>query len=206
MKNNGFSLIEASIALIIIGLLMTPIMAEYNRETKQQKIDISQANNQAVKFAVEQFFRDKGRYPCPADPTKKVGDPDFGKEICPPVSATPGKCTTGVCVANAVVGGSGRVLYGAVPFTDLKIDFTKAMDGWSHKISFAVAEPLTTNPAGATAGNIVIETIDTDTDNIIPLTGVGHFLVISSGENGKGSFNADGNMVTSDAKFDIGTG
>jgi type II secretory pathway pseudopilin PulG len=133
MKPNGFSLIEACIALIVIGLVMAPLIAEYNDHMRKVESDITAANTFAVKSALEAYYIKNDRYPCPASLNKKMGEDGYGDEAttsatsCIPSALTVGNCWQGVCLYEDLTTpllpvGNRLVVHGGVPFAALQMN------------------------------------------------------------------------------------
>jgi type II secretory pathway pseudopilin PulG len=74
-ENGGFSLLEATIVLGILGVLLSllwPYMRELTERAETQKVS---QNKERVLYALANFIRQKGHLPCPSDPkaTRNMG-------------------------------------------------------------------------------------------------------------------------------------
>jgi prepilin-type N-terminal cleavage/methylation domain-containing protein len=185
-SESGFTLIEIAIVMIIVSLLIIMLLqlAEtYIREKREAKeIDASYVITAALsKYIVDESIPDdtgtppnetywdpSAHYPCPADPTLRPGDANFGVSLRE-------HYTTGAVVVEQEVGndlivdpttkpvndpvrggitcasgpGTGviaigtapeRIFVGAVPTRTLDIDSSYMLDGWGHKYTYAVSE------------------------------------------------------------------
>lgn len=144
LKEKGFTLIEFSIVMAISGLVMAALFHiykiyltdKYMREVYEKQLTLSSS------FST--FYSSSLRYPCPADPTLTISDPEAGLEgISGPspdrcqnlLDALPsaGDCTgpggTGICrvegarnVFNVTAGSTSPdpVFIGAIPYRSLK--------------------------------------------------------------------------------------
>lgn len=196
MNNKGFSLIEACIALVIIGLLMAPVIVEYNNHIYMWRKNITAANSFAVQSAIEAYYNQYDRFPCPASLTRKIGDADYGREAVPdtaesciPPGLSPGKCEDGVCLSP-----TGQVLHGAVPFVEIKLNEDKILDAWDNKFSYVMGVDIGRRPSTApapTSGSVPVMTTSGGGASVIP-RGIRFALIISHGPNGRGAFNRDG--------------
>lgn len=219
MKPNGFSLIEACIGLIVVGLVAAPIIAQYNDHMRKVESDITAANTFAVKSALEAYYLKHERYPCPASLNKKQGEDGYGEEAstlpnsCIPSALTVGNCWDGVCLSEDLTTpllpvNNRRILQGGVPFAALQMNEDRTYDGYGRRISYIMTASMGRRPSNAsfpTTGAIRFETIDRFTDQIVPDTSSpAHVLVMSHGPNGLGAFNKDG--VSNDFVSDLHTG
>jgi prepilin-type N-terminal cleavage/methylation domain-containing protein len=168
----GFSLVELSIVLVIVGLLISAGVGIMNSVNKSSKIAKEKANLEIIKNSLITYAFSHGRLPCP----DTNGD---GSENCP----------TSNC-GNSPCG---------LPYVDLSIS-TVDKDTWSIPYGYDVTDLLTTtnsknlcstlyqldnlyswygSPAGAACGtsNLVCVTDITDGDNgNIDSSGQGYYL------------------------------
>jgi hypothetical protein len=138
--------------------------------------------------AIHDYYYANGRYPCPARLDLSPEDNDYGK----------GPATCAVNAAPSTVAGG-------VPFKDLKIPQTFALDGWKQKITYVVTQPQTVkasfNPIG---GALTLSKFKTDpvtfgckaregdpTKDEDKIEKV-HYVLISHGDNGTGAFSSSG--------------
>lgn len=207
----GLSLLEVAIVLGIIGLMVGTAASEYNDYAKRRAMDDSRSNLFAVKTALNKFFENKRRYPCPANPALVLGDAGYGVEICPAAGApAPGACAGGVCRADGFDVDNNTVpdpvLIGSVPFTTLELVDSKALDGWNRKMSYAVTEAMTV-PAtfDDNGGAVFIKRTDGvtaftvwDHDGVAATPRIehhAHFIIVSHGNDGRGGFKTNGQMA-----------
>lgn len=213
MKNQGFSLVEACIGLIILGLAMGPVIAKYNTDMLRDQMDLTDKNESSVKAAMESYFLANGRYPCPADIRLGEGDAGYGLAVpsvagvcTPPAPVATGSCA-GICRAAANPALAGTIAMGGVPFQDLKITADTTYDGWKNKLSYAVNEAMTSVATMTDQGNLFVETITVTAgaENINALTPA-HYILISHGSTGVGAFSNAGVPVDDNGLIDPATG
>jgi len=148
-KLAGFTLIEMSIVIAIIGTVVVAIvsmgssMIESARKVNtQQKLDTIETALMAFRLANE-------RLPCPGDATLTDIPPNaatYGYE-----AANLGSCIAGSPAANWTASNSNSsnipqtttVAEGAVPVKSLNLPDEYQWDGWGRKFSYAVWTPLT---------------------------------------------------------------
>lgn len=183
-KSAGFSLLELTIALLVIGLMvgagiqiLTVKMAGEGMETTRSRAD-------SIKAAMEAYYFETGYYPWPANPALAAGAANFGKaDNTLPVTAAP-----------------TEVVQGAVPFADLKIPAKYALDGWGNKFTYAVSRAQTsfTAPAPISDTGVITVTVPTPTGpgTYAPLDVSGvHWVLISHGNLGDGAYTASGTQI-----------
>ncbi|QLI80991.1 type II secretion system protein [Chitinibacter fontanus] len=129
-KQQGFSLAEMAIVLVIIGILLASglgalsgqLATQRSVETKQM---LERANEALLGFALA-----NNHLPCPADPALANTDATAGQEERQPA----GDANAYRCVRS----------YGDLPWRDLGLP---ELDAWGRRLKYAVA----TNPTGGTA-------------------------------------------------------
>ncbi len=198
----GFSLIEVSFIIVILGMLALPIMALYKADhmmkvstTTQDRIDISEV-------ARAYYYSGPEQYPCPASLTAQLGDADFGVQAPLCELADILDCTDpawvnnqGVCKTSA---GADAVIIGALPFVDFHLSQGDELDPWGNKLIYAVTFSKTKSLTFSNPNRVVVLAGDPITESGadgIPdqiATSPHEFIVFSTGANGRGGFNKDG--------------
>jgi prepilin-type N-terminal cleavage/methylation domain-containing protein len=190
---SGFSLIEMSMVLAIIGLLMgggllaiTPVLERNKRTQTFQSLD-------KIEEALILYVIRNNRLPCPANGSLAATDANYGAAL----PATGAACT-------ALTAG-----FGIVPWRTLGIERAMAVDGWGNQISYAVSanQAQTVNTAtnmgvNRTSGGITYACGDLQINNtsgteLTPGTGAtgcqsgttdrAAYVLISHGKNGAGA-------------------
>ncbi|GJL85893.1 MAG: hypothetical protein DHS20C02_16680 [Micavibrio sp.] len=204
-------MVELALALILIGLLVTPFMHRYNLYVRVKTFDetqVAMGDAGIVPQAINDFVDANGRYPCPADRSLDEDANLHGKEICPPAGApAPGACIGtggGLCRTTGRdadgFGGADPILIGGVPYATLNIPVGASLDGWKNKILYAVSERMTDgsiSPFDEEQGAITIQ--EQDGTDLSPTTAPGNgdqpYVLVSHGSNGIGAFTAGGKLV-----------
>lgn len=209
----GVTLIDLSIALLMVGLIMGPLLYLYNNQKQREIIAEQRKNFYEIESAIQQFVERNGRYPLPASLLEaystNVDDISLGVEF--PAGSTLAGCpninTNGLCIANAP---TGDVMIGAVPYSTLGISPEIAVDMWDNKLIYAVTA-FKTNAATYTPdtpGTIQLFAVDAETGDPVHLTpvmdsapgGSGQLVdhtnfdivLVSTGPSGKGGYTAEG--------------
>ena len=157
----GFTLIDVTIALLIIGILVTPFIQQYRIWLATSNRMVTQDNLNLSNQAIEQYYFANNRYPCPADPRVTPGNANYGAELRLPG----GQCDVANLVPFTVTsvrdadgaGGNDPVFIGMVPFQTLGLTPDQALDAWNNKLTYAVSSLLTDeNTYDGTFGGISV--------------------------------------------------
>lgn len=127
-RNKGFTLVEMSIVLIVVGLVILivyPAMNAVRSGTQRQATD---SHLQALLRATAVYAQANGCLPCPTPATTSGGG--FGR--------VRGDTGTAVCAACTIP-------VGIAPFVSLGVPEFMAKDGWGRWITMRVDPALTVN-------------------------------------------------------------
>lgn len=163
-SERGFSLLEISISLIIIGILMGTFGTMYSVYKKREVVNTTEDNAKVIIRALADYRLNYGRYPTPASLSAPKGDVNYGIEH-PDELVAAGPTIQGMAFGTCDLDGDGdfdlcveqsandpldrnnvinrRVYRGAVPFKTLNIDEEQAYDGYGSRIFYAVTEVQT---------------------------------------------------------------
>ena len=213
-KQGGFSLIELSIVLVIIGLLMVPIIQAYDLYLKQRILNKTAVAMDDAKTSVTAFYDALRRYPCPSDPSapRNWTDPfdatatptmQFGGEYCDARTLPMGTCSgpggTGVCRIAAGIdldddgdNTDDAILIGALPYLDIGMTVNDALDGHGQLLTYIVTEQLldeTTFDIDAYGVNLrSLPAPSALNPTPPPVNSRVPYLIISHGENRMGAY------------------
>ncbi len=202
----GFSLVEVSVVLIVIGLLVVPIIVMYNQYIKSRQIGQTRSAISMVDSALIKYVAKFGRYPIPSHPSIPMGTVGFGQSAAPPTGPWP-VCTNPssgvVCRTNVNTHGGADVLIGAIPFAEIGIPFSASLDGYGTRFTYAVTRSLTeASTYNEGAGAIEVRNnagISRYFLDILPANGIddlsvprSHAIIISHGEDKRGAFTLGG--------------
>lgn len=169
-KSRGFSLVELSIVLMIVGLLGAAILETYRGYIRTKIANDTGLHRNMVTQALVNFVTNYGRLPCPASPTRLPGTTSpilgapilatraGGVEVCAGldgVISVPGHRKTSASPAWAgytpVTGDpipavpltGDPVLIGTVPYITLGLGIRDTLDGWGNRMTYAVSQYMT---------------------------------------------------------------
>ena len=191
LNQRGFSLIEVSIALIVIALLMLPIIATYNLYIENRKLSITDSVLTITRASILKYYEKNGVYPTPANPSIAQGAGGFGLQRPGPWPACDVASTT-VCQTPNTGFGTGVVLIGDIPFATLGIPYKTVLDGYGKKLKYAVTLSQTILPFNNANGAIEVLNDAGNSIYLTPATPRSHFVVMSHGQNGMGAFTLGG--------------
>ncbi len=157
---HGFTLLEISIVLTIIGVLLGSSLTLLTNYLQQAPGRDTRARLRMIEDALWNFRTTFGRMPCPADATLALTSNSFGKE-----ASDIGTCAVATGGSNFATGNGAA---GMLPTKTLGLPDEMAFDGWDRRIFYAVDIRATAERAftldmnrpitGATAANPVVIT------------------------------------------------
>lgn len=133
--NQGFSLIEMAIVLLIIGLALGMILNVTRGMRDTQNRQLVQSKLTTLDTALANFVAQNKRLPCPANGTIASGAVNAGIETLspgPPPAALPPK---GSCNPTSQING-------VIPWVTLGLTESDASDPWNGRMSYRVDPAL----------------------------------------------------------------
>lgn len=213
--NSGFTLIELSIVLVILGILIAGIIQFFGGIAEIRKEQETRAKIEEIQEALLAFTTKNGRLPCPANRNAAFPGSDFGIETdcqasqsfeCPIISGTSER----ECADSG--SGSNEIRTGVLPVRTLGLPDEYMFDAWDNRFTYSAIKDITEkqgscgtyNSDSAALGVIRIQGISGDVINppkecldasgANPACASVAYNIISHGENGIGAFNRDGNQ------------
>lgn len=182
----GFSLVELSIVLVIIGLMLAGSASLFSITQEYAKVKTTNEILDAIERALVLHYRTVGDLPCPADPTNPLSDADFARSE----EATPaiGTCTDYTTVASAAGG--------FVPVRTLNLPDSYGFDGWGNRITYIIDDDCDDTddfPNACIQANASLVMQDNN-GNTRPNNAV--VALISHGKNGLGAYKRNGGVPT----------
>lgn len=152
----GFTLIELTVVLAIIGLVIGGGMATLTAGVQQSGYNSTVATMNAIDQAILNYKQAFGRIPCPGDLTLAPTSSYYGLEAGAGSGSSPG-VGTGECIGASMHPSANNgtasttAEEGSVPTRSLRLADTYMYDGWGRKIRYAVSPSYTANLGSATA-------------------------------------------------------
>lgn len=182
----GFTLIELSVVLAIVGLLVGGGLMASGPLFERAHIQQTQAAMDQIDSAVTLFAIRNDRLPCPADGALLPNQPLYGREQPGP---HPGSC--------AVTDG-----HAVVPWVTLGLHDGLSADGWGRRFSYVAAaaltgpdHPLRRQGAAYPAGGLKVFTPETSSVEITPPGEGAAYVLISHGHDGSYGWMRGGGQV-----------
>ena len=188
-RQHGFTLLELSIVLIIIGLVMAGSVSIGSSMIEQAKENQTRAKMKSIEAALLNYRKLYNRLPCPNQVDLPYTDANYGKE-------TDSDGAGGASCA----GVSGNPFKGAIPAKALGLPVETMLDGWGGKFVYTLSDPyaehnaFTTQNITSSAG--IIQMIDYRDEKFV-LDAV--YALISYGKNGHCATLPTGSMKTGSA-------
>ncbi len=147
MSRRGFTLLELSIVLLLIGLIIGMSLVTLTGSIQASQYNVTVARMDAIEKALLNFAIANTRIPCPSDLTQLSGSATYGVEAGAGSGSSPG-VATGACtgasmvpVANFTsVSGAAE---GGVPTRALGLPDDYIYDGWGRRFRYAVDLSMT---------------------------------------------------------------
>lgn len=178
----GFTLIEMGIVLAIIGVALGSGLTIFNRYMKLSKVKETKQKMAVILQSIDDYVDKHSIIPCPADPSLKFSNPDFGVANCDYVGALKSS------------DSSNKVVIGMLPNATLDIYPTLTIDGWGNRMSYIIREDAG-DTDGINASGIGLPIYNYSGTSAYTNVAV---AIISHGENGFGGWGgASGSRLNS---------
>ncbi len=194
-RSSGFTLLELCIVLFIGSLFLSSALQGWKVYVHKKKIDVTQENLLKTEHALKTYLHMNYHYPCPAQRKIGRGQEGFGKALDACYNQKRSPYDDGNNTEYTTASAKGRnnqwVIMGVVPFRSLGIPDSDATDGWGRLLQYAVTEQLT-NPFSFDQKAGAIDVVDENGVSRVVPSGTVHFVVYSTGADGKGGISFDG--------------
>lgn len=192
----GFTLIELAIVIMVIGLMMTGILAVMKVQMGGRGLSVTKSNLHTAEMALKSYLAVNHAYPCPAPRDAKKGEEGYGRAIESCVSLpSVSKASSKKAQKDGTVAVPGRetamVRIGVLPFRSLGMADAEAVDGWGNLLQYAVTESLS-DPVAYDQDNGAIDVVAEDGQSRITPPGTVQYVIFSTGPDGAGGIAAAG--------------
>lgn len=203
-KNKGFTLIELSIVLVVVGIMLYAGLSIGSIQLDAAKTKQTKDKLDKIERALQLYYETNNKLPCPADGAADLADGDFGVGTA---SADNGAVSDTTCtsVTAPIIISAATVAYvGVVPVRTLELPDDFMYDGWDDRITYVVAKncvdkdnwvdlevnKCTTGADGNADGNFDeggnLNVRDNTSNSNRTLYGV--YVLVSHGKNSYGAF------------------
>ena len=174
-QQQGFTLVELAIVLVIVALLTSGLMMGMTAQRKSAENSDAQRQLDNIREALLGFAMAKGRLPCPADPALNAGIEDKPDEYS--------QCNRVDIAKNGI--------FGVIPWATLGLPES---DPWGRRFPYYVKADFTKPTIGIlssfdlkTVGNADIKNTVTPPPNTIIIASNLPAVIVSHGSNGVGT-------------------
>ena len=133
-NNKGFSLLELSIVLLVLGFMTTASITITRGMLNKKKQKVTKDKIYRIENAIDSFLTKNGRLPCTAGIKKNYTK---SSEIKESISTDETECSVN---NEDGIKLSGNIYIGTIPVDDLEIQKNDATDGWSNKYTYVVVK------------------------------------------------------------------
>jgi len=210
VRNHGFTLLELSIVLFLIGTIIGIGLVTLTAAVQAKQYNATVAKMDVIEKALLNFSTVYNRIPCPGALTLNAGTADYGLEAGADASSSIG-VGTGICVGTGMLpqanfsGTSYLTIWGsssypagagpaegAVPTRALQLPDDYMYDGWGRRFRYAV------DPSATIAGSVPnmafscspIFVMGNGWNNVRSAAAI--YALISHGANGHGAYTSSG--------------
>ncbi|CAK8162497.1 hypothetical protein CAXC1_180005 [Candidatus Xenohaliotis californiensis] len=179
----SYSIIEISIALAVMGIVMTVTLVNVGLYLSMVKIKETRSDvDLAAKFLME-YAAVNGRLPCPADPS----DDNYTETQCDCSSKLTG---------DVACYGLPEFVVGALPVSSMSGNRIKGVDAWGYKLIYVVSSKLTkftkTSIKSGESGLFINVSGIVDVAPDVSNSTEAAFAIVSAGVSHLGAWGKDG--------------
>ncbi len=216
-KNQGFTLIELTIVLVIVGIFIAAVATLAKPYFIHKQKERTSHAIRTIEQGLANYLDRNGAYPCPAPLNSSRGTPEDGTAWCDlsdpglgsgliiETQGRPDINSSGITIA----GSARTVLIGAIPYRALNIPVDSTIDAYGNRFTYAVSLPSTDpntyndsfeDPDGLAPDSEAfhsgaIDIVDTSKSTLLSTAGLAHFFFFSHGRDGKGAYSNAGKEV-----------
>lgn len=131
-NQNGFSLLELSAVLVVVGFLLGMIAKGYYGFMVTAEENAQQDKMRTVELAIQKYWMARGVLPCPADNNLTLKDSDYGTSTKDCYNS----CSGGVTCSN-------KLATGMIPYKTLDLTLDVVTDLEKNRLIYAVDSRMT---------------------------------------------------------------
>lgn len=202
-NSRGFTLIEIAVVVLIMGMLMSGVIALLNSIISSGHAEATRVKQSAIKAALISFVSRNNRLPCPALATLAEGATNEGVE-----ATTPGTCT-GIPVTGSA---PNLVVTGVIPWVTLGLTNEGALDAQANRFTYQVVQSTTGLTSATISGLTGRITIHSAGPGILGAAPTGNqtndcsagatvnpcaavAVIVSHGKDGYGAYTRAGSLI-----------
>ena len=177
----GFTLLEMILVLIILGFVITPVFSLLATE-HERRTTVEEGNREkTILVSLSLYLKQKGHYPCPANPALTPSMDGFGQEY-----------KTGSNCSSNTASSDGNAYIGMLPTHALNLPNRYAANLDNTKYTYAVTQALTQSSTfNNNSGQIRV--VNEESGSFLP--DPVHFVLVNHGENMKGAVTLHGSNL-----------
>lgn len=189
-RKNGFSLIELSVAMIVIGILVAAVLPLYSVMQQKKQYEVTKQRLSDVRTALTLYVITHGNLPCPASPSG-----EYSADQCATgANPMPGVERYNIEAPHSPTDGQSDVWTGILPMKELRFDSEQIQDGWGNEFTYAVTRRLTL-PNGMKGNPLplgIISVVNESGGSVLDKPATSRYVVVSHGPTGAGAWMPGG--------------
>ena len=204
MNRRGFTLLELSIVLTLIGIIISMGLVTFTGSLQASQYNKTVERMDNIEKALLNYATASNRIPCPSDLTlTATGSANYGMEAGSgagsAIGVATGVCTGAGMLPQANFKASSGTVEGGVPTRALQLPDDYMYDGWGRKFRYAVDPTITKASAlPYPVGGVCVPSTSTITVNDASgaaRTTTGAYALTSHGANGHGAYTSNGTTI-----------
>ena len=206
-RHRGFSLVELSVVIVIIGMILGMVVSSFSAFVKNSAQAATREKQVAIKDTLISYLRANGRLPCP----------DIGPRMSTGISTTSkpdgienrtGDTATVTDTVTNCTSTVATIAVGVVPYATLGLPRETVVDAWGNYFTYVVSNNQTPVPVALLLSNPPrdwVKSATFRTGNLGDIEVLDDFssslnavaLLISHGPNGAGAWTTKGSSIDS---------
>lgn len=161
-KQSGYSLLELSIVLLILGFISLGLIGIFNFSVSSNSRAITEERMEVIQDALVSFVSANGRLPCPAVYGLDTSENMYGYEAG--VQLPFFECSFDLLISSlGMLQASLPIFMGMVPVNTLGLNSEYAFDGYGNRFSYVISV-LSANSSIITQNNLSVPSTNQSCD------------------------------------------